>query len=61
MKCELIEFSGEDNHVHMMVAVRPTIAVASLVGKSKGKFFYYSYCRVGFGLVPVIGSLKREL
>ncbi|WP_235611012.1 hypothetical protein [Candidatus Enterovibrio altilux] len=45
----------------MMVAVRPTIAVASLVGKSKGKFFYYSYCRVGFGLVPVIGSLKREL
>ncbi|WP_223866670.1 transposase, partial [Candidatus Enterovibrio escicola] len=28
MKCELIEFGGEDNHVHMMVAVRPTIAVA---------------------------------
>ncbi|WP_150142561.1 transposase [Candidatus Enterovibrio escicola] len=29
-----------DNHVHMMVAVRPTIAVASLVEKLKGKSSY---------------------
>ncbi|WP_150148221.1 IS200/IS605 family transposase [Candidatus Enterovibrio escicola] len=40
IKCELIEFGGEDNHVHMMVAVRPTIAVASLVGKLKGESSY---------------------
>ena len=40
MDCELLEFSGEDNHVHMLVAVHPKVAVANLVGKLKGKSSY---------------------
>lgn len=40
MHCELLEFSGEDDHVHLMVAVHPKIAIANLVGKLKGKSSY---------------------
>lgn len=37
MDCELLEFSGEDDHVHLMVAVHPKVAIANLVGKLKRK------------------------
>ena len=40
MDCELIEFGGEDNHIHLMVSVHPKIAVSNLVGKLKGKSSY---------------------
>jgi len=40
MDCELLEYGAEDNHIHMMVAVHPKIAVSNLVGKLKGKSSY---------------------
>lgn len=40
MDCELLEFGGEDDHVHMMVSVHPKVAVAILAGKLKGKSSY---------------------
>jgi len=40
MDCELLEFGGEDDHVHIMVAVHPKVAVSNLVGKLKGKSSY---------------------
>jgi putative transposase len=40
MDCLLLEFNGEHDHVHMMVAVHPKVAVANLVGKLKGKSSY---------------------
>jgi putative transposase len=40
MECELLEFNGEDDHVHMLVVVPTKLAVANLVGKLKGKSSY---------------------
>lgn len=40
MDCELLEFGGEDDHVHLMLSVHPKVAVANLVGKLKGKSSY---------------------
>jgi putative transposase len=40
MDCVLLEFGGEDDHVHLMVSVNPKVAIASLVGKLKGKSSY---------------------
>jgi len=37
---ELIEFNGEDNHVHLVVSVHPKYAIANVVGKLKGKSAY---------------------
>jgi putative transposase len=41
MDCELIEFNGEHDHVHMMVSVHPKLAISNLVGKLKGKSSYF--------------------
>ena len=41
MDCELIEFNGEDDHIHMMVNVHPKLAISNLVGKLKGKTSYF--------------------
>ena len=41
MECELIEFNGEDGHVHLRVSVHPKVPVSSLVGKLKGKTAYF--------------------
>ena len=41
MDVELIEFGGEDDHVHILVNVHPKLAVANLVGKLKGKSSYF--------------------
>jgi len=41
MDGELLEFGGEDDHVHLMVSFPPRHAVANLVGKLKGKSSYF--------------------
>jgi len=41
MDCELIEFNGEHDHVHLMIHVHPKLAISNLVGKLKGKSAYY--------------------
>jgi len=37
LACELLECSGEDDHVHLMVSAHPKIALSNLIGKLKGK------------------------
>ena len=37
MDGELLEFGGEDDHVHLLVSAHPKTAVSALVGKLKGK------------------------
>lgn len=41
MDCELIEFNGEHDHVHLMISVHPKLAISNLVGKLKGKTAYF--------------------
>lgn len=36
LKCEPIKISGMDDHVHMLIRVHPTIAIADLVKDIKG-------------------------
>lgn len=31
MDCEMLEFGGEDDHIHIMVAVHPKVAISNLV------------------------------
>jgi putative transposase len=40
MDCELLEFGGEHDHVHMMISVNPKVAISNLIGKLKGKSSY---------------------
>ena len=40
MQGELLEFGGEDDHVHLLVAAHPKTAVSALAGKLKGKSSY---------------------
>ncbi|MCB5161434.1 IS200/IS605 family transposase [Marinomonas algarum] len=40
MQCELMEYSFEDNHVHLMVQAHPKVAISNVVGKLKGKSSY---------------------
>ena len=41
LKAELLEFNGEDDHVHLLISCSPTLAIATLVGKLKGKSSYF--------------------
>ena len=41
MQAELLEFNGEDDHVHMIVCCHPKLAISKLVGKLKGKSSYF--------------------
>lgn len=41
MKGELIEFGGEDDHVHLMISYHPSYALSNIVGKLKGKSSYF--------------------
>ena len=41
MDVELIEFGGEDDHIHILVNAPPKLAIANLVGKLKGKSSYF--------------------
>lgn len=34
--CELVEFNGEDNHVHLLVNFPPKVALSRLVNSLKG-------------------------
>lgn len=34
-RCELVEFNGEADHVHLLVSMHPTVAVAELVANLK--------------------------
>ncbi len=40
MQGELLEFGGEDDHVHLLVSCHPKTAISNLVGKLKGKSSY---------------------
>lgn len=40
MGCELIEFNGEGNHVHLIASIHPKHSVSNVVGKLKGKSAY---------------------
>jgi putative transposase len=40
MGSELLEFNGENNHVHMIISANPKTALSNLVGKLKGKSSY---------------------
>lgn len=40
MDYELLEFGGEDDHIHLMVAINPKVAVSNLISKLKGKSSY---------------------
>ena len=35
-ECELVEFNGEDNHVHLLVNFPPKVALSRLVNSLKG-------------------------
>lgn len=41
MEVELLEFGGEDDHVHLLICCPPKLALSSLVGKLKGKSSYF--------------------
>ena len=40
MDVTLIEFGGEDDHVHVLVTIPPKLAISNAVGKLKGKSAY---------------------
>jgi putative transposase len=37
VKVELVEFNGEEDHIHMIVKYPPTLELSKLVGLLKGK------------------------
>lgn len=41
MDCELNEFNGEDDHIHILISIPPKHAVSTVVSKLKGKSSYY--------------------
>jgi len=41
MDDEILEFGGQDDHVHLMVNCHPKLAISNLVGKLKGKSSYF--------------------
>ena len=41
LDCELLEFGGEDDHVHLMVSIHPKISISNVVSKLKGKSSYF--------------------
>ena len=41
MDGELIEFNGEDDHIHLLVSCPPKLAVSNLVQKLKGNSSYF--------------------
>jgi putative transposase len=40
MECELLEFNGEENHIHIIISLHPKHALSNVVGKLKGKSAY---------------------
>lgn len=40
MESELLEFNGEQNHIHLIASVHPKYSLSSFIGKLKGKTSY---------------------
>src|SRR5271163_4243556 len=40
LDAELVEFNGETDHVHLLVAYPPTLAISTLVQRHKGRTAY---------------------
>jgi putative transposase len=40
LKAELVEFNGESDHVHLLVAYPPTLAISVLAQRLKGRTAY---------------------
>lgn len=40
MQAELLEFNGEDDHVHLLISCNPKLSMSTLIGKLKGKSSY---------------------
>lgn len=40
LECELMEFGGEADHVHLLVGLSPKITICKLVGRLKGASSY---------------------
>lgn len=40
LEVELVEFNGEADHVHLLVAYPPTLAISTLVHRLKGRTAY---------------------
>jgi putative transposase len=40
LDAELVEFNGEPDHVHLLVAYRPTLAISVMVQRLKGRTAY---------------------
>lgn len=41
MDCELLEFNGEDDHIHILISIPPKHSVTNVVSKLKGKSSYF--------------------
>jgi len=54
MDAELLEYNGEDDHVHLLVSCPPKLAVSNLVQKLKGKSAYFLRKELG-------EQIKRKL
>lgn len=54
---ELIEFCGEDDHVHLLVSAHPKTAISNLVGKLKGNSSYFLRKIIGHKLKISFGQV----
>lgn len=41
LSSQLLEFNGEDDHVHLLVSLHPTISLPLLIARLKGKSAYF--------------------
>ena len=41
MDCELLEYNGEDDHIHILISIPPKHSVTNVVSKLKGKSSYF--------------------
>jgi putative transposase len=41
LSSQLLEFNGEDDHVHLVVSLHPKISLSILIGRLKGKSAYF--------------------
>ncbi|GII20403.1 hypothetical protein Ppa05_71290 [Planomonospora parontospora subsp. antibiotica] len=67
-ECELVEFNGESDHVHLLVHFPPKVALSRLVNSLKGvssRRLRTEFPRVGPPLLPgeraVVGFLLRRV
>ena len=66
-ECELVEFNGENNHVHLLVNFPPKVALSSLVNSLKGvssrrlRQEFPDLVRHYSGATPVVRLLLRQV